>query len=98
MTHSLARRFTTTLTALMVCAACNFASAREASEWKSLITANELKSRVKNPKLLIIDVRSAAEYAAGHIPGAINLPGAVAHTGHAVAFEGRHGPTNLPQA
>jgi thiosulfate/3-mercaptopyruvate sulfurtransferase len=41
-----------------------------------LITANELKSRVNSPKLLIIDVRSAAEYTAGHIPGAINMPGA----------------------
>lgn len=28
----------------------------------------------KNPTLVVLDVRSAAEYQAGHVPGAINVP------------------------
>ena len=28
----------------------------------------------KDPSLLVIDVRSAEEYAAGHVPGAVNIP------------------------
>ena len=43
--------------------------------WKSFITARQLHERLSDPKLLIIDVRKADEYARGHIPGAINLPG-----------------------
>ena len=43
--------------------------------WTSLITAKQLQADAKNPNLLIIDVRSAEDYAAGHIPGAINIPG-----------------------
>jgi thiosulfate/3-mercaptopyruvate sulfurtransferase len=61
--------------AILVCLACTHSLADESKSWKSLITADALKARVNDPKLLIIDVRSAAEYAAGHIPGAINLPG-----------------------
>lgn len=44
--------------------------------WSSLITAKALNERSGHPNLLIIDARSPKEYAAGHIPGAINLPGA----------------------
>jgi thiosulfate/3-mercaptopyruvate sulfurtransferase len=54
---------------------CISVRASEHNHWKSLISANDLRSRLNSPKLLIIDVRSGAEYAAGHIPGAINLPG-----------------------
>lgn len=43
--------------------------------WSSLITAKALHERINHPKLLVIDARSSAEYATGHIPGAINLPG-----------------------
>lgn len=31
----------------------------------------------KDPRFVIVDVRSPAEYAAGHIPTAINVPGGV---------------------
>jgi rhodanese-related sulfurtransferase len=31
----------------------------------------------KDPRFVIVDVRSPAEYAAGHIPTAINIPGGV---------------------
>ena len=35
---------------------------------------DELLARVKGGETLVIDVRPAAEYQAGHIPGAINIP------------------------
>ena len=44
-------------------------------EWSSLITPLQLHRRLEQPNLLILDVRSANEYSAEHIPGAINLPG-----------------------
>lgn len=47
----------------------------DAKRWSSLITSRELHDRLADPKLLIIDVRSHDEYTAGHIPGAINIPG-----------------------
>lgn len=44
------------------------------ADWKE-ITAQELVQRqASGDKVLVVDVRSAAEYAAGHVPGAINLP------------------------
>jgi rhodanese-related sulfurtransferase len=39
------------------------------------ITATELSARrASDAAPLVIDVRSAEEYAAGHIPGAVNIP------------------------
>jgi rhodanese-related sulfurtransferase len=38
------------------------------------VTAGELASRLGDPGTLIVDVRPAADYAAGHVPGAISLP------------------------
>jgi len=38
------------------------------------ITRNELNRRLQVGDLVIIDVRPAAEYAAGHLPGAISTP------------------------
>ena len=35
---------------------------------------NMLKNLIKNPDTLILDVRSNREFAAGHIPGAKNIP------------------------
>jgi len=40
----------------------------------STITRNELRARLDRGDLVLIDVRPAAEYAAGHIPGAISTP------------------------
>lgn len=45
------------------------------TEWQSFITPAQLKAKLDDPKVLVIDVRAADEYAAGHIPGAINIPG-----------------------
>jgi rhodanese-related sulfurtransferase/DNA-binding transcriptional ArsR family regulator len=38
------------------------------------VPAVELLERAKNGLVTVLDVRPAAEYAAGHIPGAINVP------------------------
>ncbi len=38
------------------------------------IPRDELMARVKNGLVTVLDVRPAEEYAAGHIPGAVNIP------------------------
>ncbi len=38
------------------------------------ISANALSKNLKTSEMLIIDVRTPQEYAAGHVPGAINMP------------------------
>lgn len=40
------------------------------------ISANDLANQLGNSKIFILDVRTPQEYAAGHVPGAINI----AHT------------------
>lgn len=55
--------------------ACAAEAKQGDTHWTSLITADALHARYDDPDLLVIDVRSPAEYAAGHLPGAINLPG-----------------------
>lgn len=38
------------------------------------IDAQELDALLRDEKVMVVDVREADEYAAGHIPGAINMP------------------------
>ncbi|MCM2576838.1 ArsR/SmtB family transcription factor [Streptomyces meridianus] len=38
------------------------------------LTRDELLERVKDGSVVVVDVRPAEEYAAGHIPGALSLP------------------------
>ena len=38
------------------------------------VPADELMDRVKRGEVTVLDVRPAEEYAAGHLPGAINVP------------------------
>ncbi|TVQ51947.1 MAG: sulfurtransferase [Phycisphaerales bacterium] len=45
------------------------------SSWSSLLTAEELYDQLLDHHLLVIDVRPQDQYAEGHIPGAINIPG-----------------------
>ncbi|NLU73935.1 metalloregulator ArsR/SmtB family transcription factor [Streptomyces sp. HNM0575] len=40
------------------------------------VTADELRAHMDDPHTMIIDVRSEADYANGHVPGAISLPAA----------------------
>lgn len=38
------------------------------------VSANEATLLINREEAVVVDVRSAAEYAAGHIPGSINVP------------------------
>ncbi|MFI7614201.1 metalloregulator ArsR/SmtB family transcription factor [Nonomuraea terrae] len=38
------------------------------------VTADELADRLADPGTVVVDVRTAADYAAGHVPGAISVP------------------------
>jgi rhodanese-related sulfurtransferase len=38
------------------------------------VAQEELSRRQRDGQVLVLDVRPAAEYAAGHIPGAVNVP------------------------
>ncbi|MEV4115567.1 metalloregulator ArsR/SmtB family transcription factor [Nonomuraea sp. NPDC049695] len=38
------------------------------------VSAEELASRLTDPGTVVVDVRPATDYAAGHLPGAISLP------------------------
>jgi rhodanese-related sulfurtransferase/DNA-binding transcriptional ArsR family regulator len=40
------------------------------------VTVDELRAHIDDPGTVVVDVRSAADYAAGHVPGAISLPAA----------------------
>lgn len=48
--------------------------------YRSIIGVAGLKAKLDDPKLVVIDVRSADEYARGHLPRAINLPADVLRT------------------
>ena len=43
--------------------------------WTSFVTADQVAQALGQKGVVILDARSPEEYAAGHIPGAINLPG-----------------------
>lgn len=63
--------------ALIVCAALALALAasRRRGGGASSIDPAELAARIaRGERLHILDVRSEAEFAAGHIPGAVNIP------------------------
>ncbi|WP_439659508.1 ArsR/SmtB family transcription factor [Lentzea sp. HUAS TT2] len=51
-------------------------SAREAylGDDTDAVTREELLDRVRSGRAMVIDVRPAEEYAAGHIPGAVSVP------------------------
>src|SRR5262249_56207498 len=38
------------------------------------VAQDELSRRLRDGQVLVLDVRPEAEYAAGHIPGAVNVP------------------------
>jgi rhodanese-related sulfurtransferase len=39
-----------------------------------LISRDELRRRLGDPTLVVVDVLGPENYAAGHVPGAVNLP------------------------
>ncbi|HET8524255.1 MAG TPA: sulfurtransferase [Thermomicrobiales bacterium] len=40
----------------------------------AIATLDEVKADLDNPNVILVDARTPAEYVAGHIPGAINIP------------------------
>ncbi|MCP2256398.1 transcriptional regulator, ArsR family [Streptoalloteichus tenebrarius] len=38
------------------------------------VTVEQLRERLDDPDLVVLDIRSPEEYAAGHVPGAVSLP------------------------
>lgn len=65
------------LGALLVCVALAFVvlRRREAGGGASSIDPADLAARIaRGESLRILDVRSEAEFAAGHVPGAVNIP------------------------
>lgn len=60
---------------LMFCAVVFCLAGAASGEVLKNLTADELKAMLdKNGKPMLVDSRSAAEYSAGHIPGAVNIP------------------------
>jgi thiosulfate/3-mercaptopyruvate sulfurtransferase len=47
-----------------------------------IVSTDWLETNIDNPDLVILDVRNTDEYAAGHIPGAVNSPEFVWYTNH----------------
>lgn len=39
-----------------------------------IVTVDDLKAALSNPKVLVIDVRTPQEFAQGHVKGAVNWP------------------------
>ena len=67
--------------ALAQCPSCNIDPEQleeylaEVTTWTSFHTPEDVQTRLTDPTVVLIDVRSAEQYAAGHLPGAINIPG-----------------------
>lgn len=64
-------------------------SADDRDGFASFISPSEVKTLLaSNPDLVLLDVRTAEEYATAHLPGAINLPGEDLRTPSAKPGEG----------
>src|SRR6187431_2450710 len=60
---------------LLVAAALAFAAVSHAGDTPKIDQASLLKRiEKKDTSLVVLDVRTPEEYAAGHVPGAINIP------------------------
>lgn len=47
---------------------------KEETKHEAITTLDELRTKLKQESLVILDVREPAEFAFGHIPGAVNIP------------------------
>jgi rhodanese-related sulfurtransferase len=57
-----------------LCAAAAFAESLEPAEAPSISAAELQARRESGTAPIVIDVRTPAEYASGHVPGAVNIP------------------------
>jgi thiosulfate/3-mercaptopyruvate sulfurtransferase len=64
------------------------ADAQQAATWSSIINVHQLKAQMADPNVVVVDARKAEEYDKGHVPGAINLPGAKIRTPSAKPGQG----------
>ena len=55
---------------IALCLAAGFAGAASAAE--PLVSADWLATQLRNPHVVVLDIRPAAAYAEGHIPGAVS--------------------------
>ncbi len=62
------------LPVILVCGLAAFFALRPAMNKGSRVSAREAKALIEAGDCLLLDVREVGEYAAGHIPGAVNLP------------------------
>ncbi|HNZ09670.1 MAG TPA: rhodanese-like domain-containing protein [Bacillota bacterium] len=65
------KRFMVVALAIVLVAAMGGASM--AAGFNPLVTTSWLSANLKTPGLVILDIRSVADYKAGHIPGAVNM-------------------------
>jgi thiosulfate/3-mercaptopyruvate sulfurtransferase len=50
------------------------AGVAQADAWKPLVTPQELGALIAAEEPILVDIRSVADYAAGHVEGAVNVP------------------------
>jgi rhodanese-related sulfurtransferase len=73
--HNLTKILVVGLLALLATTGCDSQPAGDAADNSSLISQQELLVRIDAQNApLILDVRGEDEFAAGHIPGAVNIP------------------------
>lgn len=79
----------TRLLPVFLIAAFLSASASAEKGWQAFWSIAQLQQAVaSDPKIVVVDVRSPAEYAQGHIPGAVNIPGTTWRTPEAKPGKG----------
>lgn len=61
--------------ALAALAILGLAAPLFARDVEAVVTADWLEKNLSNPKVVVVDVRKAEDYKAGHIPGAVNVMG-----------------------
>ena len=67
-------KFFTSLMVLLFAIAFTSAAFAAGGDAKAIVSAAQLEEMIANNSVRVIDVRDSAQYALGHIPGAVNIP------------------------